>query len=466
MAIGNFAGQRVVIMGLGLHGGGIGAARFFAEQGAKVLVTDLKTKAALAPAIAQLKGLKITYVLGEHREADFQQADLIIKNPDVPASSRFLDIARQAGVAISTDVGIFFSLCPVPILGVTGTKGKTTTATLAAHLLRQQFAHVVLAGNVRRSVLSVLSEITPDTKVVLELSSFQLEVLPEIKKSPQVAVITNLFADHLNRYDSLDAYFSAKENIYRFQGPKDHILMNADDHYSAQRMPHNQNLLPFSTQKELETGIFLQGNEMLLRRDGTQTFLGRMSDSRLLGEHNRANVLAAVGAAVLFGLSPEHVQAGLISFAGVPYRQEEIAEINGVTYINDTASTTPQSTVVALHAMKKPIVLIAGGSEKQLPYEDLAQAIVAKTHAVVLLHDQASYRLAAAIDHVNPAHPIFWAYSMGDAVKYATAHAKPGDVVLLSPAAASFGLFANEFDRGDQFTSAVRSLVGSAEQKL
>jgi len=209
-----FKNKKVVIMGLGLHGGGVGVAKFFCKQGADVLVTDLKTRKQLKESVDKLKGLSIEFVLGKHRQEDFINTDLVIKNPGVPRDSFYLKIARKHKIPIKTDIGIFFDLCKVPIIGITGTKGKSTVATLVYLFLKTKYPNVILAGNIGISPLEIFSKINKKSKVVLELSSFELE---DLKKSPQVAVITNLFPDHLNRYKNFKSYIKAKESIFKYQ---------------------------------------------------------------------------------------------------------------------------------------------------------------------------------------------------------------------------------------------------------
>ena len=211
----NFKNKKIVVMGLGLHGGGVGVARFFAKQGARVLVTDLRKKAELKESLEKLKDWPIKYVLGKHRSEDFKNQDLIIKNPAVPNQSKYCQIAQRNGIPIETDIGLFFELCPAPIIGVTGTKGKSTTASLIAQILKSakggKRPKVVLAGNIRTSVLDQLPRIKKNSRVVLELSSWQLEGLAKHKKSPHLAVMTNFKPDHLNRYQNLKEYFQAKK---------------------------------------------------------------------------------------------------------------------------------------------------------------------------------------------------------------------------------------------------------------
>src|SRR5690349_14836636 len=222
-------GKRALVMGLGIHGGGLGVARFLAGQGADVTVTDMRGSEALAPSLDALAGLPIRYVLGEHREQDFREADLVIRNPGVPRESRYLQIARAAGAAIEMEMTLFFRLCPGPILGITGTKGKTTTTLLAGAMLREQYPDTIVAGNLRVSAIEALPRITAGTPVVLELSSWQLEGLGEAQLSPRYACVTNLSPDHLNRYGSMADYAEAKRQILAHQPPGAVAVLNYDD---------------------------------------------------------------------------------------------------------------------------------------------------------------------------------------------------------------------------------------------
>jgi len=222
-------GKRALVMGLGIHDGGLGVARFLADQGALVTVTDLRGPEHLQRSLDALAGLPISYVLGQHRDEDFRNADLVVRNPGVPRESRYLQIARASGAAIEMEMTLFFRLCPGPILGITGTKGKTTTTLLAAAMLREQYPDTVVAGNLRVSALEALPRITAGTPVVLELSSWQLEGLGEAKLNPQYACITNISPDHLDRYGSMEAYAEAKRQILAHQRPGDVVVLNYDD---------------------------------------------------------------------------------------------------------------------------------------------------------------------------------------------------------------------------------------------
>jgi UDP-N-acetylmuramoylalanine--D-glutamate ligase len=464
-------GTRSLVMGLGVHGGGVGVARFLASQGAIVTVTDLRPPEQLAPSLAALEGLPIRYVLGEHRPEDFATAELVVRNPGVPHSSPFLAIARAAGAAIEMEMSLFFRLCPGPILGVTGTKGKTTTTMLLGAMLAAQHPDTVVAGNLRVSALEALPRITPATPVVLELSSFALEGLGAAGLSPRYALITNIAPDHLDRYGSMSEYIAAKTQIWRHQASGDTLALpwgdatmasmaaeaRADVVWFAGELPRQRGGAPVAGWRD---------GRLLWASDG-ETLLCERGDVRLPGSHNLANVAAAAALALRFGISPERIRAAVREFGGVAHRLETLAVIDGVTFVNDSAATVPEAALAALASFDAPIVLIAGGADKQLAFDRLARAIVGRARAVVLLQGSATPGLqealrAALADRGGPAPQIDGPYEdVGRAVRAAQRLARPGDVVLLSPGCASFGMFRNEFHRGDEF----RRIVGELQRE-
>lgn len=424
-------------MGLGLHGGGIGAAKFFVRQGAKVLVTDLKTRQELTPSLKKLRGLPITYTLGRHRKEDFTNTDLVIQNPGVPRDSRYLKIARRHKIPIETDIGIFFELVPPQnIIGITGTRGKSTTAALTAAILREKFPKTVLAGNIRASVFENLSSIKPRIPVVLELSSWQLEGLTHHKKSPHVAVITNILRDHLNRYPSFRNYVEAKKHLVRWQKPGDTAVLNKDDRL----------VRPFA--RGLHSRVVWISNRAVPKR--------YRAAFRLAGEHNLKNLAAALAVAKIYRVPDKKIIQALKNFRGLEGRIELVTKKRGVTFYNDTTATSPDATIAALKSFPNvsQIILITGGTDKKLDFRPLAR-FLEKTpvKAMVLLPGTATKKLQKALG-INDKS----VKSMGEATRTAWSLAKTGDVVLLSPGAASFGLFQNEFDRGEKFVKAVRAL--------
>jgi UDP-N-acetylmuramoylalanine--D-glutamate ligase len=487
-------GKRALVMGLGIHGGGLGVARFLADQGASVTVTDLRGPEQLQPSLDALADLPITYVLGQHRDTDFSAADLVIRNPGVPRESRYLQIARAAGAAIEMEMTLFFRLCPGPILGITGTKGKTTTTLLTAAMLREQYPDTVVAGNLRVSALEALPRITAGTPVVLELSSWQLEGLGEAKLSPNYACVTNISPDHLDRYGSMAAYADAKKQILAHQQPGDVVVLNYDDQLQyewATRAPGD--VVWFARRQQEydlhDRPVMIYGETGVLWLDARVPHDQPMPIEQVIGvdtiglpgQHNRANVAAAAALAKSFGVSNAHIRDAVRSFTGVEHRLEFVRELAGVRYINDTAATAPEATIAALRSFDRPIVLIAGGTDKNLPFDDLAREIGLRAKAVVLLQGSATPKLVEALDHadqrprtndesisrqdtssvVGPRSLVLGPYDgFFAAIDAARALAAPGDVVLLSPGCASFGMFRNEFHRGEEFRRIVNELNG------
>jgi len=427
-----FKNKKVLIMGLGLHGGGAGSAKFFCLQGADVLVTDLKTKEQLEESLEKLKRFKIKYALGGHKEADFVWADLIIRNPDVPSTSPYLEIARKNNIPIETDISLFFKLSKAFIIGVTGTKGKSTTASLIYYLLKAKYKKVFLAGNIGISPLELLPKIKKGDKVVLELSSFELEGLTQ---SPNIAVLTNIMPDHLNRYGSMAEYIESKKIIFKYQKKGDVLILNNDDPVVRE----------FA--KELSSKVCFFSK--IIKPDSFKLF----------GDHNLSNLSASIEVAKLLKVSPKVIEKSLKSFRGVPNRQEFIKEINGVKYINDTTATMPDALIQALRTFKRNrIILIAGGQNKGLRYNELAREILNSVYRIVLLPGTASEEIKKELSELNSSVGITPVNSMEEAVKKASLLGEKGDIVLLSPGAASFNLFKNEFDRGDQFVKFVKKL--------
>ncbi|HEX5504714.1 MAG TPA: UDP-N-acetylmuramoyl-L-alanine--D-glutamate ligase [Thermomicrobiales bacterium] len=461
----SLAGKRVLVMGLGTHRGGLGVARFLATQGAAVTVTDLRTDEQLAGPLGELAGLPIRYVLGEHREADFTGADLVVRNPGVPRESPYLAAARAAGVPVEMEMTLFFRLCPAPILGVTGTKGKTTTTTLGAAMLAAWRPDTVLAGNMGVSALEQLAQIGPATPVTIELSSFQLEALAERGLSPHVAVVTNLSPDHLNRYATMADYAAAKRGIVAAQDHCDFAVLNRDDPAIwAFAVDTAARVLPFGRADAAlggGDGAWLAGDELRWRFGGVEHRAARAA-LPAPGEHNALNALAAGLAALAYGAPFAAVAQGLAAFGGVRDRFEAVAEMRGVAYVNDTTATAPAAAIAALRAADRPVVLIAGGSEKRTDFADFAREVAARARQVVLLDGDATPRLRAALvaAGVGPERLHGPAGGMEEAVRLAAALAQPGELVLLSPACASFGMFPDEFHRGDAFRAAVAALAG------
>lgn len=456
-------GKKVTVMGLGIHGGGLGVARYCAEQGAVVTVTDLRSPALLRESIDALADLPITFVLGEHRDIDFATCDILVQNPAVPATSPYVAIARAAGAAVEMEMTLFFRQCPAPIIGITGTKGKTTTATLTAHLLKHWHSDTVLAGNMRISALAQLASITPDTLVVLELSSFVLEGLDVAGLSPHIAAITNIHPDHLDRYGTMEPYIAAKAAIGRYQRSSDTLVLRASDvvlQQLAVNMPGQICWTDSMQPSQITQGaVWWDVDTLVIATADGIIPVAQRADLQIAGHHQFANVAMAVAIAVQRGMPIDLVAPALRTFGGVEHRQEYVCAHAGHTFINDTAATMPDAAIVALESISKPIIWIAGGADKKLEFDALAAAANQHVAKVVLLNGTATARLEQALRDAGLSDRIEGVF---DTFESAIHHAHAIDIrpatILLSPGCASFGMFHNEFHRGDEFRRIVAQI--------
>jgi UDP-N-acetylmuramoylalanine--D-glutamate ligase len=447
----SFHDKRVLIMGLGKFGGGLDCAIFAHSCGAKVTVTDLASAESLADALESLRKLEgIEYHLGGHIDSDFQDSDIIIVNPAVPPENSYLEIARLAGRLITSQIEIFFQLSEASIIGITGANGKSTTTALTAHLLEAGLAEsgkrrVHLAGNIgNRPLLAILDKISSDDLVVLEISSFQAEQLACIKLAPYISVITNLTPNHLDRHGTFEAYCQAKESLFKYQAldtdSPSVSIFNAEDVITSKWFDD------YSKQDGRRCVTFSADD---VGDDIADVFT-------LAGRMNRSNLAAAMAVAGQFNISRETLKLAASTFKGLADRLELVAEINGVRWYNDSISTTPDSSIAALDAFDEPAIIIAGGYDKKLPFDDFGRKIGEKAKAAILIGTTAE-KIANCISDDSTA-TIKKAGSMDEAVRLASEIASPGDVVLMSPACASYDMFDNYRQRGKVFTDLVKSL--------
>ncbi len=457
-------GLQVTVMGLGRYpkGSGVSAVHFLCKQGARVTVTDLRTKEELRDQLKQLrKYTNIRYVLGKHEMRDFSRADMIVKNPAVPANSPYLKEARKHKIPIHSDITLFMQEVDNPIIGITGTRGKSTTATLVHALLATRYPKAKLGGNITISPLHYLGKLGKHDPVVLELSSWMLNSLPTIKRSPDMALVTNVMIDHLNMYPSYSAYVRDKALIVRYQKKHDVAIFNKDNAETRKMAALTKGKVYWYSMKPLsarEVGVYVNTRGEIVFQEGKEKIsIARVKECALQAPHMVSNTLGAIVIAVLSGVTPQNIKKVLKTFKGVPSRLDTIRVHKGIRYVNDTTATTPDATIAALKSFTEPILLIAGGTDKKLEYTQLAHSITTNTvKELILLPGSATDILLPLLDleKVN----VSLVGSMKDAVVYATAHADKGDVVLLSPGAASFGIFTNEFDRGARFVRAVKEL--------
>ena len=432
----HFRGKKITVMGLGLLGRGVGDAKYLAENGAELIVTDKKTKEELAESVAQLASFpNVTFVLGEHRKEDFRDRDLILKAAGVPLDSPYVAEAGKNGIPVRMSADLFMELSGIPTVGITGTRGKSTVTHMLAAILEAAGKHVLLGGNVRGvSTLALLKDVTPEHIAVLELDSWQCQGLGYANLSPQVAVFTTLFPDHTNYYkDDPGQYLADKANIFLYQSPDDTLVVG------KQCAP----MLIEAFGEHIVSNMVIADESKL---PGGWTL-------HVPGEHNRYDAALALMAARASGVDDETSRRAVESFAGVPGRLELVAEKDGVKYYNDTNATTPEATLAALAALDPAhTILIMGGADKELDMEKLLAALPG-LKKVIALAGTGTDRIKDRL----PEDAIIYD-SVADAFAAAQSAAAPGDVVLLSPAFASFGMFKNEYDRGDQFNALVSSL--------
>ena len=459
-----FRGKHVTVMGLGRFGGGVAAARFLAERGARVTVTDTATDAQLVESLGQLDGIPIKrFALGGHFERDFLGADLIVANPAIPRTNPYLALASAAGIPLTSEMNLFWQFNRGRVIGVTGSNGKSTTTALIHAMVKASGRRCWLGGNIGRSLLPHLEEIESDDWVILEISSFQLEDLDRLPSSPHVAVVTNFAPNHLDWHGSLDAYRRAKQSILRWQSPADIAVLNVDDS-ETRRWPSNGRRLGFGLEDCGALGVFLR-DEIVVARDASgERALELREWLRLPGRHNLQNAMAAACAALAIGISPDAIRRGIEEYEPLPHRLQFIAEIRGRRFYNDSLATTPESTAVALESFDQPVVLLAGGYDKQVELSGMAAAIAARAKAVALMGQTGpalDELLVTRFDRTPTCRRVCVTFC--EAFGWAIDQSQPGDVVLLSPGCASYDWFRNFADRGDQFAARVRNLA--AEDK-
>ena len=454
-----FAYKRILILGLGLHGGGVAITKWLVKQRAVLTVSDIKTRKELAVSLKQVKGLPIRFVLGSHPIKLLNNCDMIVQNPGVPSDHPILKAARKKQIPIENEASLFLKLCPTnKLAAITGTRGKSTTVSLLGDMMKYAWPKTVVAGNIRDTLLfDVLDKLNKKSAAALELSSWQLEVVGKYKLRIPLAVITNVLPDHLNRYSSFASYIKAKTMIFSGQNAKDVLVLNWDNSVTRKlAIKARAKVYWFSVRQPVARGCFVSGQAVYWRDQKKTKLLYNRYDLKLIGDHNLANTLAASTAAVLMGVPFKYICRAVKNFKGLHDRLEFVRLVGGTSYYNDTTATSPDATISALSSFKKqPIVLIAGGTDKKLSYQKMAQIIRRRVKALVLLPGTATVKLQRELKNY---HRQLLASSMPEAVKLARQLTPPGGVVLLSPGAASFGLFKHEFDRGEACKRAVKNL--------
>jgi UDP-N-acetylmuramoylalanine--D-glutamate ligase len=433
----NFRDLNIAVVGEGLEGKS--SAEFLKKKGAKVTVLDQKN--------------------GENYLENLNSYDLIIRSPGVRLADLDLHVSRDK---ITSQTKLFFDLCPAQIIGVTGTKGKGTTSSLIYEMLKEEGKDVYLGGNIGVPPFEFLDKLTKDSLVVLEMSSFQLH---DLHKSPHISVFLMVTSEHLDYHKDTREYVEAKRNILNHQTPDDFAVINRDYPASNESDISTEGKVYFvSREREVDEGCFAREGKVVLRVDGKSTEVLNTVELLLKGEHNFENVCAAVMAAYLAGASIESIKTALKSFKGLEHRLELVDRINGVEYYNDSFSTTPETAIAAIQAFNNPEILVLGGSSKDSDFSELGR-IIGKSEnikAIIGIGEEWERIKASIPKTASPYLLIEGAKSMHQVVHAASRIAAPGDVVLLSPACASFGMFENYKDRGMQFKEEVKKLKDSA----
>ena len=441
---------------VGLARTGVATALFCAARDARVTATDTRDDNEIGEAVPALRAAGVSLELGGHRENSFLEQDLIIPSPGVPADAPLLKGARAKGITIWSEIELAHRFLNGRLIGITGSNGKTTTTSLIEHILQSAGFSTILAGNIGTPLISCVEQTSDKTITVVELSSFQLELIETFR--PNISVFLNLTPDHLDRHGTMEAYGAAKARIFENQVEADSAVLNADDPATAALMPSRPHVYWFSRKQRVAQGAFVRRKDIIFRHDGAEETILKLEDIPLPGAHNVENVLAAVVAAHLTGAESAAIAKGVRSFAGFEHRLEFVAEIGGVRYYNDSKATNVDATLKALDAFPGRILIILGGKDKGSDYTVLQAPLREKAILALLIGaaaDKIEKQIAGSV-------AIERAETMERAVETATHAARPGDVVLLAPACASFDQFQNYEHRGRVFKELVHQLERQA----
>jgi len=450
-------GRRVSVVGLARSG--VAVAELLTKLGAVVTATDAKPLGSLSPEARGLGATGILLYAGGHPPEAFRDAELLVVSPGVPPDHPALAPVRARGVPVIGELELAWRVMEAEVIAITGTNGKTTTTALVGALLREQIRPVLVGGNIGTPLAAHALDFPPGGIVVAEVSSFQLETVETFR--PRVAAVLNLTPDHLDRHGSFGAYLDAKARIFENQTERDFAVLNFDDaRTAALAVQTKADVIFFSRQRPLERGVFCEDGWILARLNGHSEPICPLAEISLRGQHNVENVLAAAACALRTGIGAASIRGAIAAFRAVPHRLEWIRDIGGVAYYNDSKGTNVASTVKALESFAEPLILIAGGRGKGQDFAPLTEAAAGRVRLGVLVGEDRD-RIGTAL--AGAAVPVAPAGSMDEAVRLASAAARPGEVVLLSPACASFDMFENFEHRGDAFRAAVLALAAQLQ---
>ncbi len=460
----NYVGKKVIVIGAARQG--LAISRFLSNRGAQVILTDNRPAAALAFANASLADLPVEFAFGGHPDSLLEGADLVCVSGGVPLTIPFLTAARNQGVQLSNDSQIFLEECPAPVIGITGSAGKSTTTALVGLMAQKHFEvknskhRAWVGGNIGNPLIEDLDKMDEDDLAVMELSSFQLELM---STSPQVAAVLNITPNHLDRHGSMQAYIEAKSRILRFQHQGDVAILNRDDQGSWDLLDQARtDVISFGMKApgRRENGTFIENNQIMLQIGKDKLKMLPIDWINLRGEHNLYNVLAACAIAAGATISLPGIQLAVETFDGVPHRLELVRDLNGVRWYDDSIATAPERTIAAINSFDEPIVLLLGGRDKNLPWDKLAQLIRRRVSRVVIF-GEAGDLIAEAIGPKKPGQAmrsVVRCATLQEAIKTAHNQAEAGDVVLLSPGGTSYDAFKDFEERGQAFREWVNQL--------
>jgi len=451
-------GKKVAVLGIGISH--IPLIKYLYKHGVDITAFDKSDENKLKDTIEEFKGMNIKYSLGADYLKNLKGFDLIFKTPGMRFDVPELVEARKNGAHVTSEMEVFFEVCPAQIFAVTGSDGKTTTTTLIYKMLKEQGYNCWLGGNIGTPLLDRIDEIKETDKVVLELSSFQLHTMTQ---SPQVAVVTNLAPNHLDMHKSMDEYVEAKKNIYLHQKPEDKLVINYDNDITRDFIKDAKGkVVYFSRVNEMQNGAKMKGNMLVYKKENDEKEIVNSEDIVIPGVHNIENYLAAI-AAVIDYVDIDTIRKVATTFTGVEHRIELVRELDGIKFYNDSIASSPSRTIAGLNSFKQKVILIAGGYDKKIPYDVMGEVLVNKVKCLVLIGQTAPKIEQALLNEIERTGkgkdiPIIRCDNLKDAVEKAYEYAKPGDIITMSPASASFDMFKNFEERGNQFKAIVNSL--------
>lgn len=449
----NVKNKKILVVGIARSG--IAVAKFLVEKGSRVVLTDKKSLAELADTLQEIPVGSVEIIVGQYPEITAGAYDFLVVSPGVPLTIPPIQLAFELGIPVLSELELAYWYAQSPIIAITGTNGKTTTTTLVGEIFKNAGIQTCVGGNIGLPLVLEVEKYGPEDVIIAEVSSFQLECIEKFK--PKVSLLLNFTPDHLDRHGNMENYIAAKARIYENQDPGDYTILNYDDPgVAALGTKTSGKVIFFSRRHKLEEGIFVENGNIILKLGTTAVKVCGTKDVFIKGAHNLENALAAVGAAAVMGVPVEVIGRTLRDFQGVAHRLELVAEINGVKYINDSKGTNPDASIKALEAYDEPIVLLAGGRNKGSDFTEFAHKVKEKVRTLVVL-GECKAEIKDAVSKTGFT-AIYDAEDFDDAVRMAAKMSEAGQIVLLSPACASWDMFKNFEERGERFKEVVSSL--------